>query len=74
MTSLCLASKSPVTTALQRIERPLETEFIAHYRNPKDLRRKHIELTDDGANKVQNVVRVIARHFGTDDSQPIIHP
>jgi DNA-binding MarR family transcriptional regulator len=67
VTSLCLASKSPVTTALRRIERLLETGFINYSLDPKDRRRKYIELTDDGAAKVQDVVRGIARHFGTDE-------
>lgn len=67
VTSLCLASKSPVTTALRRIERLLETGFINYSLDPKDRRRKYIELTDNGAAKVQDVVRGIARHFGTDE-------
>jgi DNA-binding response OmpR family regulator len=74
VTSLCLASKSPVTTALRRIERLLETGFIAYSLDPKDRRRKYIELTDDGANKVQDVVRGIARHFGTDETQTLADP
>ena len=68
VTSLCLASKSPVTTALRRIERLLETGFITYSLDPKDRRRKYIELTDDGATKIQDVIRGIARHFGTDEA------
>lgn len=67
VTSLCLASKSPVTTALRRIERLLETGYITYALDPKDRRRKYIELTDDGLLKVQGVVRGIAHHFGTED-------
>lgn len=74
VTSLCLASKSPVTTALRRIERLLETGFITYSLDPKDRRRKYIELTDDGASKVQDVVRGIARHFGPDESYPTLDP
>jgi len=69
VTSLCLASKSPVTTALRRIERLLETGFITYSLDPKDRRRKYIELTDDGATRVQDVVRGISRHFGAEELQ-----
>ena len=74
VTSLCLASKSPVTTALRRIERLLETGFITYSLDPKDRRRKYIELTDDGATKVQDVVRGIARHFAPDEPFPSPDP
>ncbi len=74
VTSLCLASKSPVTTALRRIERLLETGFITYSLDPKDRRRKYIELTDDGATKIQDVVRGISRHFGTDELQQTPDP
>jgi len=67
VTSLCLASKSPVTTALRRIERLLETGYITYALDPKDRRRKYIELTDDGLLKVQGVVRGIALHFVTEE-------
>lgn len=69
VTSLCLASKSPVTTALRRIDRLLETGYITYSLDPKDRRRKYIELTDDGLLKIQGVVRAIARHFGTEEPQ-----
>ena len=74
VTSVCLASKSPVTTALRRIERLLETGFITYSLDPKDRRRKYIELTDDGAIRVQDVVRGIARHFGADEPQQTTDP
>ncbi len=74
VTSLCLASKSPVTTALRRIERLLETGFITYSLDPKARRRKYIELTDDGATKIQDVVRGISRHFGTDEPQQTPDP
>lgn len=49
--------ESPVTTALRRIERLLETGFVAYSLDPKYRRRKYIELTDGGATKIQEVVR-----------------
>ena len=48
VTSLYLASKSPVTTALRRIERLLEAGLVSCTQDPKDRRRKYIELTDQG--------------------------
>jgi DNA-binding response OmpR family regulator len=68
VTSLCLASKSPVTTALRRIERLLETGYITYSLDPRDRRRKYVELTEDGAARVQEVIRGIARHFKVEDT------
>ena len=56
------------------IERLLETGFITYSLDPKDRRRKYIELTDDGATRVQDVVRGIARHFGADEPQQTTDP
>jgi len=74
VTSLCLASKSPVTTALRRIERLLETGYITYSLDPRDRRRKYVELTEDGAVRVQEVIRGIARHFKVDEPTSQIEP
>lgn len=60
VTSLCLASKSPVTTALRRIERLLEAGLVSCTQDPKDRRRKYIELTDDGTARLVAALRAVS--------------
>jgi DNA-binding response OmpR family regulator len=60
VTSLCLASKSPVTTALRRIERLLEAGLVSCTQDPKDRRRKYIELTDNGNTRLVAALRAVS--------------
>lgn len=60
VTSLCLASKSPVTTALRRIERLLEAGLVSCTQDPKDRRRKYIELTPDGATRLLSSLKAVS--------------
>lgn len=60
VTSLCLASKSPVTTALRRIERLLEAGLVSCTQDPKDRRRKYIELTDEGTTRLVAALRAVS--------------
>lgn len=66
VTSLCLASKSPVTTALRRIERLLEAGLVTYSLDPKDRRRKYIELTEEGALRLHGVVSHLSRWLGSE--------
>jgi CheY-like chemotaxis protein/predicted transcriptional regulator len=66
VTSLCLASKSPVTTALRRIERLLEGGLVTYSLDPKDRRRKYIELTEEGALRLHAVVGHLSRWLGAE--------
>jgi DNA-binding response OmpR family regulator/predicted transcriptional regulator len=68
VTSLCLASKGPVTTALRRIDRLLEAGLILCTRDPKDRRRKYIELTADGTARLQEALRVAALRVSGEDA------
>ncbi|NBX58710.1 MAG: hypothetical protein EBT64_09570, partial [Gammaproteobacteria bacterium] len=71
VTSLCLASKSPVTTALRRIERLLEAGLVSCTQDPKDRRRKYIELTADGADRVHDALKAVtARLSGEEATTP----
>lgn len=63
VTSLCLASRGPVTSALRRIERLLRDGLITYTLDPKDRRRKYVELTTDGANRMQSAVRGVAQRW-----------
>lgn len=62
VTSLCLASRVPVTSALRRIDRLLVEGLITYALDPTDRRRKYVELTTDGANRVQGAVRALVQH------------
>lgn len=63
VTSLCLASKSPITTALRRIDKLRHAGLLTYVPDPRDGRRKYIDLTADGAARVQEVVQSIARQL-----------
>lgn len=63
VTSLCLASRTPVTSALRRIDRLLAEGLITYALDPKDRRRKYVELTADGTTRIQSAVRALAPHM-----------
>lgn len=63
VTSLCLASKSPITTALRRIDKLRRAGLVTYVPDPSDGRRKHIDLTAEGIVRVQEVVQAIARQL-----------
>lgn len=68
VTSLCLASKNPVTTALRRIDRLLEAEFVTCTQDPKDRRRKYIELTEQGERRLHETLGAVADRFRGEDA------
>jgi DNA-binding MarR family transcriptional regulator len=49
-----------VTTALRRIERLLEAGLVSCTQDPKDRRRKYIELTDDGNTRLVAALRAVS--------------
>ncbi len=63
VTSLCLASRAPATTALRRLQRLLHDGVITYAPDPRDRRRKYVELTTEGAERVQEAVRGVAPHL-----------
>lgn len=70
VTSLCLASRSPVTTALRRIERLQGAGLVTFNHDPKDRRRKYIELTAAGTTRVTEVIRGVSRRLADDAAPP----
>ncbi|MFO0510680.1 MAG: hypothetical protein ACK51K_08460 [Gammaproteobacteria bacterium] len=67
VTSLCLASRGPVTSALRRVERLLRDGLITYTLDPKDRRRKYVELTGDGASRMQTAVRGVAQRWSASE-------
>lgn len=63
VTSLCLASRAPVTSALRRIDRLLAEGLVTYALDPKDRRRKYVELTGEGATRIQGAVRALVPHL-----------
>jgi len=53
VTSLAMASKSPTTTALRRIEDLLACGLVARVPDPDDRRRTYVELTPEGLARMQ---------------------
>ncbi len=63
VTSLCLASRGPVTSALRRLDQLLADGLVTYTLDPQDRRRKYIELTAEGANRMQAAVRGVAERW-----------
>jgi len=53
VTSLALSSQSPATTALRRIEDLIQCGLAARTPDPADRRRSYVELTPEGAKRMQ---------------------
>lgn len=53
VTSLALSSQSPATTALRRIEELIQCGLAARTPDPTDRRRSYVELTPEGAKRMQ---------------------
>jgi DNA-binding MarR family transcriptional regulator len=61
VTSLALSSKSPMTTALRRIEDLIQGGLAARMPDPADRRRTHVELTPEGMARMQLFLEGFAR-------------
>lgn len=59
VTSLCLASHGPVTSALRRIERLTQDGLVTCSLDTRDRRRKYIELTPEGARRMRGALEAI---------------
>jgi DNA-binding MarR family transcriptional regulator len=61
VTSLALSSKSPMTTALRRIEDLIQGGLAVRLPDPADRRRTYVELTPDGMARMQLFLEGFAR-------------
>jgi DNA-binding NarL/FixJ family response regulator len=61
VTSLALASKSPMTTALRRIEDLIQGGLATRLADPADRRRTYIELTPEGVMRMQLFLESFSR-------------
>jgi CheY-like chemotaxis protein/DNA-binding MarR family transcriptional regulator len=61
VTSLALSSKSPMTTALRRIEDLIQGGLAARKPDPADRRRTYVELTPEGMARMQLFLEGFAR-------------
>ena len=53
--------RTPVTTALRRLERLVELEYAQPGLDPKDRRRKYIELAPKGQAQMMSLLQRVAR-------------
>lgn len=53
VTSLCLASKTPLTTALRRIDALIDAGLVVRSRDLDDRRRTYVQLSELGVQKMQ---------------------
>lgn len=70
VTSLCLSSRTPVTTALRRLERLVELEYAQPGLDAKDRRRKYIELAPKGQAQMMALLQRVARELSALDPPP----
>jgi CheY-like chemotaxis protein/DNA-binding MarR family transcriptional regulator len=61
VTSLALSSRSPMTTALRRIEDLIQGGLAARMPDPGDRRRTYVELTPEGMARMQLFLEGFAR-------------
>jgi DNA-binding MarR family transcriptional regulator len=61
VTSLALSSKSPMTSALRRIEDLIQGGLAARVPDPADRRRTYVELTPEGMARMQIFLEGFAR-------------
>ena len=61
VTSLALSSQSPATTALRRIEDLIQCGLATRTPDPVDRRRSYVELTPEGAKRMQVFLEGFAR-------------
>jgi DNA-binding response OmpR family regulator len=61
VTSLALSSRSPMTTALRRIEDLIQGGLVARVPDPSDRRRTYVELTAEGMARMQLFLEGFAR-------------
>jgi DNA-binding MarR family transcriptional regulator len=61
VTSLALASRSPTTTALRRIEDLIQGGLAVRTPDPDDRRRTYVELTPEGLARMQLFLEGFAR-------------
>ncbi len=61
VTSLALSSQSPATTALRRIEELIQCGLATRTPDPADRRRSYVELTPEGAKRMQVFLEGFAR-------------
>ncbi len=60
VTSLCLASKAPLTTALRRLDDLIEAGLITRRRDPTDRRRFYVDLSESGLQKMRRYLEIVA--------------
>jgi DNA-binding MarR family transcriptional regulator len=56
VSSLCYASGVPLSTALRNLDRLVEQGVVRRIPDPRDHRRCHIEVTDDAAVRLTEIV------------------
>ncbi|WP_371347753.1 response regulator [Ancylobacter sp. IITR112] len=64
VTSLCIASGAPTTTALRRIDELREAGLIERRPDPADRRRIIVELTESGRQRMETFVKRQAERLG----------
>lgn len=66
VSSLCIASRVPATTALRRISDLVSEGLVTRIRDENDGRRVFVDLTDDGFSRMTAYIDTVRCAFGTE--------
>lgn len=72
VTSLCLASKTPVTTALRRIEELIAEGLVVRSPDANDRRRSYVYLSDLGAERMQQYLASVSENLALEMPQHVL--
>lgn len=64
VSSLCVASGVPATTALRRIDDLVDRGLVKRLKDPRDGRRVFVAMTDEGLKRIISFVEALALGFG----------
>jgi hypothetical protein len=72
VTSLCLASRTPVTTALRRIEELVEEGLVVRTRDPSDRRRSYVSLSQLGFERMAQYLTTVSENLWLEMPQTVL--
>ena len=72
ITSLCQASRTPLTTALRRIEKLVAEGLVVRTRDLSDRRRSYVSLSQLGAERMAQYLATVSENLGFEMPQAML--
>jgi len=70
VTSVCLASKARVTTALRRLEELVDQGFVLRIPDPRDRRRTNLQISEEGERRMRAFLAEMSRMQAAEGASP----